>query len=398
MKQKLQRSKVVMNLSNKVILPGQTIGIIGGGQLGRMMALAAKPMGYRIAVLDPDIDSPCGQIADYTIIGAYDDLNAIKDLAKVSDVITYEFENIDSNALAWLFEHANVPQGTSLLEISQDRMKEKDAIQSAGVQVAPYAVIANIQDIYDNMKRLGFPAVLKTSRGGYDGKGQYVIRNEQDIEEAAELLLHGSCVIEKWIPFKTEISVILTGNSNGEISVFPVAENIHIDNILHQTIVPARISQEAEKKAIQYAKQLAEAFRLVGTLAVEMFLTEDDKIYINELAPRPHNSGHFTIEACETSQFEQHIRAVCQLPLGSTQLLKPAIMVNILGEHQSRVLDKWSLVTDWKIHFYGKRDPKLKRKMGHVTILRDSTDTAIEEAANSLIWERKTEKILEEKR
>jgi 5-(carboxyamino)imidazole ribonucleotide synthase len=397
MKQKLQQSKVVMNLSNSVILPGQTIGIIGGGQLGRMMALAAKPMGYRIAVLDPDVDSPCGQIADHSIIGTYDDLNAIKSLAEVSDVITYEFENIDSSTLAWLCEHANVPQGKVLLEISQDRIKEKTAIQKAGVQVAPFAVIANIQDIYDNMKRLGLPAVLKTSRGGYDGKGQHVIRNEQDIEKAAELLLHGLCVLEKWIPFKKEISVILTGNSNGGIAVFPVAENIHVDNILYQTIVPARISKKAEEKAIRYAKQLAEAFQLVGTLAVEMFLTEDDEIYINELAPRPHNSGHYTIEACETSQFEQHIRAVCQLPFGSTEQLKPAVMVNILGEHQSKVLEKWSLVTDWKIHFYGKKDPKLKRKMGHVTILRDSIDNALEEAANSLIWESKAEKTLEEK-
>jgi 5-(carboxyamino)imidazole ribonucleotide synthase len=398
MKPKSQQSKVVMNLSDTVILPGQTIGIIGGGQLGRMMALAAKPMGYRIAVLDPDVDSPCGQIADHSIIGAYDDLKAIKSLAEVSDVITYEFENIDSSTLAWLCEHANVPQGKVLLEISQDRIKEKTAIQTAGVQVAPFAVIANIQDIYDNMKRLGLPAVLKTSRGGYDGKGQYIIRNKQDIEKAAELLLHGQCVLEKWIPFKKEISVILTGNSNSKISVFPVAENIHVDNILYQTIVPARISQKAEERAIQYAKQLAESFQLVGTLAVEMFLTEDDEIYINELAPRPHNSGHYTIEACETSQFEQHIRAVCHLPFGSTELLKSAVMVNILGEHQSRVLDKWSLVTDWKIHFYGKRDPKLKRKMGHVTILRDSTETAIEEAAKSLIWESKAEKTLEEKR
>lgn len=387
-----------MNLSSTAILPGQTIGIIGGGQLGRMMALAAKPMGYRIAVLDPDSDSPCGQIADHTIIGAYNDLNAVKYLAEVSDVITYEFENIDSIALAWLCENANVPQGAALLEISQDRIKEKNAIQAAGVQVAPYARITNVQDIYDNMKRLGFPAVLKTSRGGYDGKGQHIVRNEQDIDEAAALLLHGPCVLEKWISFKKEISVIVTGNSNGEMSVFPVAENIHIDNILHQTIVPARISLQAKEKAIQYAKRLAQAFRLVGTLAVEMFLTEDDEIYINELAPRPHNSGHYTIEACETSQFEQHIRAVCHLPFGSTELLKPAVMVNILGEHQLRILEKWPLVKDWKIHLYGKRDPRLKRKMGHVTILRDSTVTAIEEVEGSCIWESEVEKTLEEKR
>lgn len=384
-----------MNLSKKVILPGQTIGIIGGGQLGRMMAIAAKAMGYRIAVLDPDHDSPCGQVADYKVVGTYDDVTAIKDLSKISDVITYEFENIDSDALAWLYEHANVPQGTKLLEISQDRIKEKTAIQNAGVQIAPFAVIHSKRDIYDNMEKLGFPAVLKTSRGGYDGKGQLVLREEQDIANATELLEHGPCVLEKWVSFKKELSVILTRNSNGETTVFPVAENIHINNILHETIVPARISEKTIEMAVANAKKLAQAFQLVGTLAVEMFLTDGDEIYINELAPRPHNSGHFTIEACESSQFEQHIRAVCNLPLGSTKLLKPAVMVNILGEHQAKVLEKIPEINDWKIHFYGKKEPKVKRKMGHATILRESTETALKEIINSSIWENETEKSLE---
>jgi 5-(carboxyamino)imidazole ribonucleotide synthase len=375
-----------MNLSKRSILPGQTIGIIGGGQLGRMMALAAKAMGYRIAVLDPEPDSPCGQVSDEKVVGAYVDLSAIKKLAELSDVITYEFENIDAAALAWLCENAYVPQGTKLLDISQDRIKEKRAIQSAGVQVAPFAVIHSLAEVYDNMERLGYPAVLKTSRGGYDGKGQLVIKEKQDIENATALLEHGPCVLEKWVPFKKEISVILTGSINGEIAVFPVAENIHFNNILHQTIVPARISERAKDKAIQYAKKLAQQFHLVGTLAVEMFLTDDDEIYINELAPRPHNSGHYTIEACETSQFEQQIRAVCNLPLASTDLLKPAVMVNILGEHQARVLERMPEMKDWKVHFYGKKDPKVKRKMGHVTILRESVETAIEEASKSNIW------------
>lgn len=373
-------------MSNKVILPGQTVGIIGGGQLGRMMALSAREMGYRIAVLDPTADSPCGQIADAKIIASYDDMDAIKELAKNSDVITYEFENIDSAALSWLCENAYVPQGKKLLEISQDRITEKRAIQNAGVQVAPYAEIYSINDIYDSIKRLGLPAVLKTSRGGYDGKGQVVIRNEQEIEAAAQLLGHGSCVLEKWVPFKKEISVIVTRSMNSGTTVFPVAENVHINNILHQTIVPARISKTAEERAIQYAKKLADAFTLIGTLAVEMFLTEDDRIYINELAPRPHNSGHYSIEACETSQFEQHIRAVCNLPLGSTELLKPAVMVNLLGEHQSRMLEKLSDVKDWKVHLYGKKEPKFKRKMGHVTLLRESVETALEEAEKSGVW------------
>jgi 5-(carboxyamino)imidazole ribonucleotide synthase len=375
-----------MNLSKRIILPGQTIGIIGGGQLGRMMALAAKAMGYRIAVLDPEPDSPCGQVSDEKVVGAYDDLSAIKKLADLSDVITYEFENIDSDALSWLCENAFVPQGTKLLEISQDRIKEKNAIERAGVQVAPFAVIHSLEDIYDNMEMLGYPAVLKTSRGGYDGKGQLVIKEGQDIVNAAALLEHGPCVLEKWVPFKKEISVILTGSVSGETAVFPAAENIHINNILHQTIAPARISEHAKDKAIQCAKKLAQEFQLVGTLAVEMFLTDDDEIYINELAPRPHNSGHYTIEACETSQFEQHIRAICNLPLASTDLLKPAVMVNILGEHQAPILEKMPEMKDWKVHFYGKREPKVKRKMGHVTILRESVETAIEEASKSNIW------------
>lgn len=352
-----------------------------------MMAIAAKAMGYRIAVLDPEPDSPCGQVSDKKIVGAYDDLEAIKKLAEVSDVITYEFENIDSAALAWLCENTYVPQGTKLLEISQDRIKEKNAIQNAGVEVAPFAVINSLMDIYDNVEILGYPAVLKTSRGGYDGKGQLVIKEKQDIENASDLVNYGQCVLEKWVPFKKEISVILTGNIDGEIAAFPVAENIHINNILHQTIVPARISENAYDKAIRYAKKLAREFQLVGTLAVEMFLTADDEIYINELAPRPHNSGHYTIEACETSQFEQHVRAVCNLPLASTDLVKPAVMVNILGEHQAKVLEKMPEIKDWKIHFYGKIDPKAKRKMGHVTILRESVETAIEEATKSNIWE-----------
>jgi 5-(carboxyamino)imidazole ribonucleotide synthase len=384
-----------MSLSNKVILPGKTIGIIGGGQLGRMMALSARAMGYRIAVLDPTVDSPCGQVADHKIVGAYNDLEAIRELAKISDVITYEFENIDSNALAWLCQYTNVPQGKALLEKTQDRIIEKRAIENAGVQVAPYAVIDSPNDILVNIERLGLPAVLKTARGGYDGKGQFVIKEKQDIEKASQLLDHGQCILEKWIPFKKEISVIITRNSNRETAVLPVAENIHIDNILHQTIVPARISKSAEEKAVQYATQLANSFELIGTLAVEMFLTAEDTIYINELAPRPHNSGHYSIEACETSQFEQHVRAICNLPLGNTRLLKPAVMVNILGEHVQNVLENLTIRKDWKIHLYGKDEAKLKRKMGHVTILSDSVESAMADIKNSRIWE---EKSLEAKR
>lgn len=382
-----------MNLSNPVILPGQTIGIIGGGQLGRMMALSAKAQGYRVAVLDPTEDSPCGQVSDITIVAEYNDLEAIKKLASVSDVITYEFENIDAVALKWLSEHAYVPQGTSLLETTQNRITEKAAIQKAGVKVAPYAVIESVQDIYDNIKKLGLPAVLKTATGGYDGKGQLVLRTETDIPSSKTLLEHGPCVLEKWVPFEKEISVIVVRSASGQTEVFPIGENIHRDNILHETIVPARISEVAATEAVKLAEKLASALQLVGTLAVEMFLAKNDEIYINELAPRPHNSGHYTIEACETSQFEQHVRAVCNLPLGKTTLLKPAVMVNVLGEHQAAVIEAIPTVTDWKVHLYGKSEPKFKRKMGHITLLRPTVEDALAEIEDSGIWS-KTEELI----
>ncbi|MBM4764563.1 5-(carboxyamino)imidazole ribonucleotide synthase [Bacillus sp. B15-48] len=373
-------------MSNKVILPGQTIGIIGGGQLGKMMALSAKAMGFRVVVLDPVEDCPCGQVADEQIVGAYYDLQAIEQLADKSDVITYEFENISAEALEWLTSYAYVPQGTKLLKETQNRVTEKAAIQAAGVELAPYAIIEELEDVHLSLNEIGLPAVLKTATGGYDGKGQLVINHPNDLKKAGQLIDQGTCVLEKWIPFEKEISVIITRNPDGEISVFPVGENIHNNNILHQTIVPARISKTAEEKAVASAEKLAAELHLVGTLAVEMFLTTDEKIYINELAPRPHNSGHYSIEACETSQFEQHIRAVANWPLASTELLKPVVMVNILGQHQEALLEKIPELKDWKIHLYGKQEAKVNRKMGHVTLLRDTVEEAIKEAEDSKIW------------
>lgn len=373
-------------LNNKTILPGATIGIIGGGQLGRMMALAAKEQGFRIAVLEPTEDSPCGQVADVEIIGAYNDRNAIGRLAEISDVITYEFENIDAKTLGWICERAYVPQGKELLSVTQNRLTEKAAIRNAGVAVAPYEVIYTLGDLFLKINAIGYPAVLKTARGGYDGKGQLVIRNERDLVKGEPLLGHGACVLEKWIPFEKEISVIVTRRPDGETAIFPVAENIHKENILHKTIVPARISSDIQAKAIQKARQIADSLSLVGTLAVEMFVTGEGAIFINELAPRPHNSGHYTIEACKTSQFEQHVRAICGWPLGSTELLKPAVMVNLLGEHLEKLYEEIPIVNDWKIHLYGKKEPKLNRKMGHVTVIRDTVEAALHEIEASRIW------------
>lgn len=370
----------------KTILPGQTIGVIGGGQLGQMMTLAAKSMGFRVIVLDPTPNSPCGQVADEQIVAAYNDLAAVKILAEKSDVITYEFENIDANALSWLTKHAYVPQGTEILRVTQNRIYEKATIQKAGVPVVPYEVILNQTELEHGLENLGYPAVLKTATGGYDGKGQLVIKTEHDRISAASLLSTGPCVLEQWIPFTKEVSVIVSKNPDGETAVFPVAENIHCNNILHQTIVPARIDKETEEKAMAAAKKIAEFLHLIGTLAVEMFVTEDGEIYINELAPRPHNSGHYSIEACMTSQFEQHIRAICNLPLGSTALLKPAVMVNILGEHLEPLLENLHHFKHWKIHLYGKKEAKPGRKMGHLTRLCNDTDEALQELEENNIW------------
>ncbi len=373
-----------MNLNNQTILPGSTIGIIGGGQLGRMMAIAARQMGYRIAVLDPTKDCPCGQIADIEITASYDDLDAIKELARVSDVITYEFENIDYTTLHWLEEHASLPQKSSLLLLTQDRETEKAAIANAGCDVAPYEIIHSEEELQQAVEQLQYPCVLKTCRGGYDGKGQVVIRQEQDLLKAVDLLNHGTCILEKWVAFKKEISVIVTRSVNGETKTFPVAENIHKDNILYQSIVPARVSDDVIEKAKELAIKLSNSFELVGTLAVEMFLTENDEIYINELAPRPHNSGHYTIDLCETDQFEQHIRSVCNLPLGQTDLLKSGMMVNLLGEDLSIVSEHLSLLQHAKLHLYGKKEPAFKRKMGHITFIIEPNQDNIDKI--NKIW------------
>jgi 5-(carboxyamino)imidazole ribonucleotide synthase len=374
-----------MNL-NKRILPGQTIGIIGGGQLGRMMAISAKEMGFFVAVLDPTPNSPCGQVADIEITANYDDLEAIKELASVSDVITYEFENIDYEALTWLEENANLPQGSHLLKITQDRGTEKSAIQEIGLQVAPFQLVENLEQLAEAVELIGFPSVLKTCRGGYDGKGQFVLKQKEDIALAGKLLASGRCILEAWVPFQKEVSVIVTRNPAGEVKAFPVSENTHVENILHQSIVPARISEIRETKAKEMAMKLASEFQLVGTLAVEMFVTEDGEIFINELAPRPHNSGHYSIDACETSQFEQHVRSVCNWPLGETTLIRPVVMTNILGEHVQPLLEKVSQLSGVKVHLYGKAEAKVKRKMGHVTVLGQTVEEALKKSDSLQIW------------
>ena len=381
-----------MNLTEQmpVILPGKTIGIIGGGQLGRMMALSAKQSGFKIAVLDPTPNSPCGQVADVEITAAYHDVNALERLAEISDVITFEFENIDADSLERIAEKAYIPQGTNILRITQDRILEKRAIEKSGARVAPYAEIYSQEDLEQAIDVIGYPSVLKTARGGYDGKGQLVLRSADDFSQAGGILGHGPCVLEKFIPFEKEISIIVTRKADGEFRVFPVVENIHVNNILHETIAPARISELAQVEAIDMAYQLAVSLDLVGTLAIEMFLVSEDEIIINELAPRPHNSGHYSIEACVTSQFEQHIRAICNWPLGQTEMHMNAVMVNVLGEHVDGVIRGLIENPEWKMHFYGKEEVKIGRKMGHITILNPEPAEVLAELEETKIWKDKS--------
>jgi phosphoribosylaminoimidazole carboxylase, PurK protein len=370
----------------KTILPGQTIGILGGGQLGRMMAIAAKQMGYRIAVLDPTEDCPCAQVADKAIVADYDDPEAARQMAEAADVVTYEFENVAVTTADYLQQHSYLPQGYHLLEITKDRLNEKAAIREAGLPVVPYLPVRNQEELETAIAEIGFPSVLKTTEGGYDGKGQYVLKSEEDLAEARPYIGKTPFELEKWLPFDKEISVIVVRSTTGETSVFPVAENIHHHNILHHTLVPARIPDTLREEATQHALHLAEALHLVGTLAVEMFVGKDGKVYVNETAPRPHNSGHFSINACDTSQFEQHIRAICGLPLGSTELLRPVIMVNILGQHVQPVLDKISLLSDAHLHLYGKDEARTGRKMGHLNILGNTVQDCIDKAEKLGIW------------
>lgn len=366
-------------------MPGATIGIVGGGQLGRMMTMSAKKMGFRVGVLDPVEDCPTAQVADWHIVAEYNDILALEEMGKRSDVITYEFENVSVEALNAILPFSNVPQGTDLLAITQDRLLEKSFLESNNIVIAPYATIISPTDIQDAIESIGYPCVLKTTRGGYDGKGQYVLRGTKDLAPSMNLLREGTCELEAWIPFEKELSVMVAGNGI-EYTTLPVVENIHHNNILHETIAPANISADVAEEVERIAKVIAQALHLRGVLAIEMFLTETGSIYVNELAPRPHNSGHYSIEACSMSQYDAHIRGICGWPLGQVRLLSDAVMVNILGEHLE---GSYSLIEEkynWQFHYYGKKEGKVGRKMGHITIVTENIEETLSEIAATKIW------------
>ncbi len=361
------------------------IGIIGGGQLGQMMLLEAKKMGFYAVVLDPSEDCPCHSICDEHIVAGFEDEEAFQLLAEKTDVITYEFEHINAKALERLEGKGyKVYPSAASLEVIQDKLTQKEAMFKAGLPVPDFMKIENTEDMEDAGKKYGYPYMLKARTGGYDGKGNAVVKSAENIEEAYKELGGGKIKLmaEKMVNFKMETSILACRSLNGDIAVYPVGDNYHIDSILHKTKVPANIPDKASKEAMAVASKVMEIFDGIGMFCVEMFVTNENDILVNEVAPRPHNSGHYTIEGCITSQFENHIRAVVGLPLGSTDLIGPTVMINLLGEvgfeGKTKVegLEKAMALKGVTVHIYGKSQTKPKRKMGHITVTANSVGKA----------------------
>lgn len=376
-----------MTYLTKKILPGQTIGIIGGGQLGKMMTISAKEMGYRIVILDPQEDCPAAQVSDKQIIASYDDEVAILNLAKMCDVLTFEFENVSADTIDAAKRYCYVPQGSTALRISQDRISEKYFLAAHEFPIAPFEVIQNMNEFQEAINVIGYPAILKTVRGGYDGKGQIVLKTPKDIIGAERLIRHGACVLEGFVHFNREVSVIIARNELGEQSVFPIIENRHRNNILHESVCPSSLPTEMTMRVEKIASDIADDCLSVGTMGIEFFISDAGEIYVNEIAPRPHNSGHLTMEACSISQFDAHIRGICNLPMLKPRLLAQAIMVNVLGQHVPKVLSELQNKIQWHFHFYGKEEVKQNRKMGHITVLTDNLEQAITDIYQTKIWD-----------
>ena len=363
------------------------IGIIGGGQLGKMSILEGKKLGLSFIILDPSTECPASSIVDEQIVDNYFDEKKIRELADKSDVLTYEFEHINADYLITLeSEGYKIYPSPTTLKMIQDKFEQKTFLNSNDIPTPRFKEINSVEDIIEGVGEYGLPLVLKSCKGGYDGKGNYLIRSKEDIEPAFNKLVGDSqrLMVEEFVPFVMEISALVARGINGKMEIYPLAENIHDDNILINTIVPARIDKSVEDKARTLALKTMEYLKGVGVFCIEMFVTGDGEVLINEIAPRTHNSGHYTIEACRTSQFNQHLRAILELPLGSTELLKPAVMLNILGEDgyegNTKVvgLEEVLDINECNVHLYGKKETMAKRKMGHVTILEDDLNKAIE--------------------
>lgn len=353
------------------IRPGATIGIFGNGQLGRMLALAAQPMGYRVHVFGPEADSPAAQVADEETVARYDDRAAVERFATRCEVITLEFENIPVETVRWAEATTPVRPSSGVLEVTQHRVREKTLCVDLEIGVPSFAAVDSLESLHEALRGVGLPAVLKTTTLGYDGKGQAKIATASDVPAAWSSVGAGEAILESFVAFEKEISVVAARGIDGAFAHWGVMENVHASHVLDTTVVPAAVSDQTADHAVEIARQILQHLEVVGVMCVEMFLGAEGTILVNELAPRVHNSGHLTIEAAFTSQFEQHVRAICGLPLGDTTI-RPSAMANLLGDLWEPGVPQWDVALadgDVKLHLYGKREARAGRKMGHLTAL-----------------------------
>jgi len=356
------------------ILPGATIGVLGSGQLGRMLAIAARQMGYRVHTYSPEEDTPAGQVSDVEIAAPYEDLDRVREFARHVDVMTFEFENVPAVTAAAAASCVDVrPQG-AVLHTTQHRLREKGFLSRNGFPITPYQPVNSLAELRQGMKALGCPAILKTADFGYDGRGQVLIGCTGRQDAAWDALGRRQCVLEAWVECECELSVVAARGFDGGFAHYGAVRNEYRHHVLDVTVAPAPVSEPVQREAVAVTRDVLEKLDVVGVLSVEFFLTRDGRLLINELAPLPHNSGHFSIDACVTSQFEQQLRAVCNLPLGSTAQMRPAAMANVFGELWEGGEPDWAAAAafpDVKLHFYGKLEPEPGRKMGHLTALGD---------------------------
>jgi 5-(carboxyamino)imidazole ribonucleotide synthase len=367
--------------NDRPILPGSTVGVLGSGQLGRMFAIAARRMGYRVHTFSPDYDTPTGQVADKEVQADYEDLDQVRAFASEVDVVTFEFENVSAAATAAAASEVPVRPSGAVLHTTQHRLREKTFLSDHGFPVTPYRVVRSLNDLTAAVAALGTPCVLKSAGFGYDGKGQVKITSADSATLASAWGKAGEveCVLEAFVDFLCEISVVAARSVAGDFAHYGVVENSHANHILDVTTAPAAVPANVATQAEHIARGILEQLDVTGVLCVEFFYTNDGKLLVNELAPRPHNSGHFTFDACVTSQFEQQLRAICGLPLGSTELLRPAAMANLLGDLWTNGEPNWAAacaLPDVKLHLYGKLAPRPGRKMGHLTAMAATAEEA----------------------
>lgn len=361
------------------ILPGSTLGVLGSGQLGRMFAIAARRMGYRVHTLSPDTDTPTGQIADVEVVADYDDLDAVRKFASGVSVVTFEFENVSAAATSAAAEVAPVRPAGEVLHTTQHRLREKTFLSKHGFPVTPFRAVRTVEDLRSAAAELKLPAILKTAGFGYDGKGQAKLARVEQGEQIVRAGNGQDYILEALVDFDREVSVVAARGLDGSFAHWGVIENAHRNHILDVSTSPADVPPEIEREAVEIARAILQELDVVGVLCVEFFLTRCGKLLVNELAPRPHNSGHLTVDAHVTSQFEQQLRAVCGLPLGSTQLLRPAAMANLLGDEWTTGDPNWAAtlaMPNVKLHLYGKSEARPGRKMGHITALADTAAEA----------------------